>query len=129
VPPMSASIPGIWADGGYAGKFVEAARWFCGTGIKVVKKKEGQRQVKVLPHRRIARRTLAWITERHRLDHGYEQRLIETYEAMVKWALVGPVSRATFLICHDSTKLDSQPSDECIRNKADHQRVDQDKRK
>ena len=32
----------IWADGGYEGKVVDAARWFCGIAVEVVKKEGGQ---------------------------------------------------------------------------------------
>ena len=77
----------VFADGGYAGKLVEAARWFCGITVEIVKKKEGQRGFEVLPRRWVVERTFAWITKCRRLDHDYE-RLIATSEAMVKWAMV-----------------------------------------
>jgi len=58
----------IWADGGYAGKLVDAARWFCGIPVEVVKMKEGQRGFEVLPRRSVVvERTLAWITKCRRL--------------------------------------------------------------
>lgn len=82
----------VWADGGYAGKLVEAARWFCGITVDIVKKKEGQRGFEVLPRRWVVERTFAWITKCRRLDHDYE-RLIATSEAMVKWAMVGLMTR------------------------------------
>jgi len=82
----------IWADGGYAGKLVEAARWFCGITMEIVKKKEGQRGFEILPRRWVVERTFAWITKCRRLDHDYE-RLVETSEAMVKWAMVGLMTR------------------------------------
>jgi transposase len=86
------SVRHIWADGGYAGKLVEAARWFCGITVDIVRKKEGQRGFEVLPRRWVVERTFAWITKCRRLDHDYE-RLIETSEAMVKWAMVGLMTR------------------------------------
>lgn len=82
----------IWADGGYAGKLVEAARWFCGIAAEVVKKKEGQRGFEVLPRRWVVERTFARITKCRRLDHD-DEWLIETSEAMVKWAMVGLMTR------------------------------------
>ena len=82
----------VWADGGYAGKLVEAARWFCGITLDIVRKKEGQRGFEVLPRRWVVERTFAWITKCRRLGHDYE-RLIATSEAMVKWAMVGLMTR------------------------------------
>lgn len=92
---LAAKLPTVrhlWADGGYVGKLVEAARWFCGITVEVVKKKEGQRGFEVLPRRWVVERTFAWITKCRRLDHDYE-RLISTSEAMVKWAMVGLMTR------------------------------------
>jgi transposase len=86
------SVRHIWADGGYAGKLVTAARWFCGIAIEVVKKREGQHGFEVLPRRWVVERTFAWITKCRRLDHDYE-RLTKTSEAMVKWAMVGIMTR------------------------------------
>jgi len=37
-------------------------------------------------------RTLSWITKCRRLDHDYE-RLTKTSAAMVKWAMVGVMTR------------------------------------
>ena len=41
----------VFADGGYAGKLVEAARWFCGITFDIVKKTEGQLGFEVPPRR------------------------------------------------------------------------------
>jgi len=53
---------------------------------------EGQHGFEVLPRRWVVERTFAWSTKCRRLDHNYE-RLIETSEAMVKWAMVGLMTR------------------------------------
>ncbi len=82
----------VWADGGYAGKFVLWARTVLGVAIDIVRKEEGQRGFEVLARRWVVERTFAWITKCRRLDHDYE-RLIETSEAMVKWAMVGLMTR------------------------------------
>lgn len=87
-----ASVRHIWADVGYAGKLVEATRWFCGIAVEVVRTKEGQRGFEVLPRRWVVERTFAWITKCRRLDQDYE-RLIETSEAMVKWAMMRLMTR------------------------------------
>jgi len=82
----------IWADGGYAGKFVTWARDLLGVVIDIVKKKEGQRGFEALPRRWVVERTFSWITRCRRLDRDYE-RLPETAEAMVTWAMVGLMLR------------------------------------
>ena len=46
----------------------------------------------VLPRRWVVERTLAWITKCRRLDHDYE-RLTTTSVAMVKWSMVGLMTR------------------------------------
>ncbi|MHB1486243.1 MAG: transposase [Acidimicrobiales bacterium] len=88
----SASVRHVWADGGYAGKLVDTARWFCAITVDIVKKKEGQHGFEVLPRRWVVECTFAWITKCRRLDHDYE-RLVETSETMVKWAMVGLMTR------------------------------------
>ena len=46
----------------------------------------------VLPRRWVVERTFAWIVKCRRLDHDYE-RLPETSEAMIKWAMIGLMVR------------------------------------
>jgi len=87
-----ATVRYIWADVRFAGKLMEAVRWFCGITVEIVKKKDGQRGFEILPRRWVVERTFAWITKCRRLDHDYE-RLVETSEAMVKWAMVGLITR------------------------------------
>jgi len=82
----------VWADGGYAGKLVEWAKTAVRIVLEIVKKKEGQHGFEVLPRRWVVERTLSWITGCRRLDRDYE-RLPETSEAMVKWAMIGIMTR------------------------------------
>ena len=63
-----------------------------GLVLEIVRKPEGQRTFEVLPRRWVVERTLAWITKCRRLDHDYE-RLTTTSEAMVKWSMVGLMTR------------------------------------
>ena len=92
---MSTAYPAvtlIWADGGYAGKLVAWAKTAARIVLEIVKKSEGQRGFEVLPRRWVVERTLSWITGCRRLDRDYE-RLPETSEAMVKWAMIGVMTR------------------------------------
>ncbi len=92
---MSAVFPDvqlIWADGGYAGKFVEWAKQLLGLVIEIVRKREGQRGFEVLPRRWVVERTFAWITKCRRLVLDYERR-IDHAEAMVQLAMIGLMLR------------------------------------
>ena len=92
---MSTAYPAvtlIWADGGYAGKLVEWAKTAARIVLEIVKKSEGQRGFEVLPRRWLVERSLSWITGWRRLDRDYE-RLPATSEAMVKWAMIGVMTR------------------------------------
>jgi transposase len=82
----------IWADGGYAGKLVQWAKQTARIVLEIVRKPEGLRTFEVLPRRWVVERTLAWITKCRRLDHDYE-RLTKTSVAMVKWAMIGLMTR------------------------------------
>jgi transposase len=86
------SIVLVWADGGYAGRCVEIARRMLRITLTIVKKPEGQRTFEVLPRRWVVERTLSWLVRCRRLDRDYE-RLPEHAEAMVKWAMIGLMTR------------------------------------
>lgn len=88
---LHASLPGvrhIWADGAYAGRLVAIAKSAWRITVEVVRKPAGQRGFSALPRRWVVERTLAWMMRWRRLVRDYE-RLPETHEAMVKWAMVG----------------------------------------
>ncbi len=86
------SIVLVWADGGYAGRCVEFARRVLRIAVDVVKKPEGQRTFEVLPRRWVVERTLSWLVRCRRLGRDYE-RLPAHAEAMVKWSMIGLMTR------------------------------------
>ena len=86
------SIVLVWADGGYAGRCVAFARAVLRITLQIVKKPAGQRTFEVLPRRWVVERTLSWLVRCRRLDHDYE-RLPASAEAMVKWAMIGLMTR------------------------------------
>jgi transposase len=86
------SLSLLWADGGYAGKLVEWAERIAHITVEIVRKPLGIKTFQVLPRRWVVERTFAWIVKCRRLDHDYE-RLPETSEAMIKWAMIGLMLR------------------------------------
>ncbi|MDD4866096.1 MAG: IS5 family transposase [Mycobacterium sp.] len=86
------SLALLWADGGYAGKLVEWAERVAHITVEIVRKPLGIKTFQVLPRRWVVERTFAWIVKCRRLDHDYE-RLPETSEAMIKWAMIGLMVR------------------------------------
>lgn len=86
------SIVLVWADGGYAGKLVAFAKQYLRMAVEIVKKPEGQRTFEVLPRRWVVERTLSWISRCRRLSKDYE-RLPAHAEAMVKWSMIGLMTR------------------------------------
>ena len=86
------SLSLLWADGGYAGKLVEWAERIAHITVEIVRKPLGIKTFQVLPRRWVVERTFAWLVKCRRLDHDYE-RLPETSEAMVKWAMIGLMVR------------------------------------
>jgi transposase len=86
------SLALVWADGGYAGKLVEWAARVAHIAVEVVRKPPGIKTFQVLPRRWVVERTFAWIVKCRRLDHDYE-RLPQTSQAMIKWAMIGLMVR------------------------------------
>jgi transposase len=84
----AASVRHIFADGGYSGQLLAVAKSAWRIVIEIVKKPAGQIGFAVLPRRWVVERTFSWLTRWRRLVRDYE-RLPETHEAMVKWAMVG----------------------------------------
>jgi len=76
----------IWADGGYAGRFVTEAKLFFGRVIEIVKRPELKKFV-VLPKRWIVERTFSWLGKYRRLSKDYES-LPESSEAMIHLAMI-----------------------------------------
>ena len=71
----------IFADGGYAGKFVHWAKGWHFRVVQIVKRTTLTRFV-VLPKRRIVERTFAWLGKYRRLSKDYKT-LPECSEAMI----------------------------------------------
>jgi transposase len=86
------SVRCIWADGGYAGLLIRWARTATAISLEIVRKPEGQKTFEVLPNRWVVERTFAWLMRWRRLRCDYE-RSTATSEAMMKWAMVGLMTR------------------------------------
>ena len=86
------SLSLVWADGGYAGKLIEWAAQIAHITVEIVRKPLGIKTFHVLPRRWVVELTFAWIVKCRRLDHDYE-RLAQTSEAMIKWAMIGLMVR------------------------------------
>lgn len=76
----------IWADGGYAGRFVDWAIGWYGRVVEIVKRTESH-TFEVLPKRWIVERTFAWLGKYRRLSKDYET-LTECSEAMIRIAMI-----------------------------------------
>lgn len=86
------SLAHVWTDGGYAGKLVEFARQRLPMTLDIVKKSRGQHTFEALPRRWVVERTWSWVVRCRSLGHDYE-RLPAHVEAMVKWAMIGLMTR------------------------------------
>jgi len=76
----------IFADGGYAGKFVHWVRGWFGRFVEIVDRHPSGRFV-VLPKRWIVERTFAWFGKYRRLSKDYET-LTQNSEAMILIAMM-----------------------------------------
>ncbi|MGH3503416.1 MAG: IS5 family transposase [Nocardioidaceae bacterium] len=86
------SIVLIWADGGYAGKLIAFAQYRFRILVDIVKRTDKRPTFEVLPRRWVIERTNSWLMRTRRLARDYE-RLPEHAEAMVKWTMIGLMSR------------------------------------
>jgi transposase len=86
------SIRLAWADGGYAGKLVTWSKTALKLTLQIVKRPDDLHTFKVLPRRRVAERTLAWITRHRRTVRDYE-RLPAHHETYVYWAMIAVMTR------------------------------------
>ncbi len=76
----------IFADGGYAGRFVDWTRGWYGRFVEIVKRPASSGFV-VLPKRWIVERTFAWLGKYRRLSKDYET-LTQSSEAMIVIAMI-----------------------------------------
>jgi transposase len=86
------SVALVFADGGYTGRLVDWARRVLRVVLEIVRKPEGQVGFAVLPRRWVVERTLSWLVRCRRLVRDYE-RLPDSHETMVKWAMIGLMTR------------------------------------
>lgn len=82
----------IFADGAFAGRFVEWAARVVAMTIAVVRKPADQKGFAVIPRRWAVERTFAWITAHRRLARDYE-RDPKHSEAMIRWASINTMTR------------------------------------
>ena len=76
----------IWADGGYAGRFVDWTIGWYGRTVEIVKRTAAH-TFEVLPKRWIVERTFAWLGKYRRLSKDYET-LTQSSEAMILIAMI-----------------------------------------
>ena len=76
----------IFADGGYAGRFVHWARGWYFRVVEIVERHPTGRFV-VLPKRWIVERTFAWLGKYRRLSQDYET-LSQSSESMIRIAMI-----------------------------------------
>jgi putative transposase len=77
----------LWADGRYAGAFVEWVKERFGWTLEIVKKPKDQPGFQVLPRRWVVERTFAWFGKYRELSKDYE-RLPQSSEAMIYAAMI-----------------------------------------
>ncbi len=76
----------IWADGGYAGRFVQWSKEHLNRVIEIVRRPDLKRFV-VLPKRWIVERTFGWLGRYRRLSKDYET-LPASSETMIQIAMI-----------------------------------------
>ena len=76
----------IFADGSYAGRFVDWTAGWYGRVVEIVKR-NAVHTFEVLPKRWIVERTFSWLGRYRRLSKDYET-LIECSEAMIRIAMI-----------------------------------------
>ncbi|GAA3263280.1 transposase [Nonomuraea helvata] len=99
---LSSPIRHVFADQGFAGRFVDWANTTLKTIVEIVRKPAEQRDFAVHPRRWVVERTLAWLTALRRLARDYE-RHPETSEA----SSAGPPSTASSV----GSPADNLPAD------------------
>jgi putative transposase len=77
----------VWADGGYAGKWIAWLWGWCGGVLEIVKRDEVVKGWLLLPRRRVVERTISWLNGYRRLSRDYEY-WPETSEAFIRIAMI-----------------------------------------
>jgi putative transposase len=86
------SLVKVWADGVYAGGFVQRVRDDLNIDVEIVKKPPDAHTFKVLPRRWIVERTFGWFNRERRLSKDYE-RLAATTESFSHITMVRLMTR------------------------------------
>lgn len=86
------SIKKVWADGAYAGEFVQQAHDTLNVDVEIVKPPPGTHTFQVLPRRWVVERTFGWLNRERRLSKDYE-RLSCTTEAIMQIAMIRLMTR------------------------------------
>jgi transposase len=86
------SLVHIWADAAYSRRVQDFATRALRIAVQVVAKLVGQAGFVPLPRRWVVERTHAWITGHRRMARDYERLPIHS-EAMIKWAMIGLMTR------------------------------------
>jgi transposase len=83
-PPRArrSTITLVWADAGYAGRFVRDARRIWDLAVAIVKRPDQAKGFVLLHRRWVVERSFAWLTKFRRLVRDYET-LPATHEAMI----------------------------------------------
>ena len=72
LPERAPHVKHIWADGAYSGKLEQWAKDYGGWILEPVRRRPGQRGVKVVPRRWVVERTFGWLSLYRRLSKDYE---------------------------------------------------------
>lgn len=89
---LTSPVRYVFADSGFAGRFVDWARDRLKTTVEIVRKPADQRGFAVQPRRWVVERTLAWLTANRRLARDYERRP-QVAEAFIRWAAIAGMAR------------------------------------
>jgi putative transposase len=89
---MYSSLTKVWADGAYAGEFVQRARKELNIDVEIVNKPPNTHTFRVLPRRWVVERTFGWMNRERRLSKDYE-RLPSTTEAFIHITMVRLMAR------------------------------------
>jgi transposase len=84
---LTSPIRHVFADQGFAGRFVDWAATTLRTTVEIMRKPADQRGFAVHPRRWVVERTLAWLTAHRRLARDYE-RHPELSEAVIRSATI-----------------------------------------
>jgi len=82
----------VFADGGFAGRFVEWAHNVVKTTVEIVRKRPGQKTFEALPKRWAVERGLAWLRAHRRPVRDYG-RHPATSESFTNWAMIRTMVR------------------------------------